>query len=117
MKVAISMLTIALLVGCANTSEPSAEQRQSTPAPASEPAAMTAKAITASATGTVEAIDVSAKAVTIAHGPIAAVKWPAMTMTFSAPTVDLSSIKTGDHVNFKLAVNGMHGEVVEIARR
>jgi Cu(I)/Ag(I) efflux system protein CusF len=78
---------------------------------------MAAKAITVSATGTVEAIDVSAKTMTIAHGPIAAVKWPAMTMTFSAPTVDLRAIRTGDHVDFKLAVNGMHGEVVEIARR
>ena len=36
-----------------------------------------------SATGVVKKVDAAAGKVTIAHGPIPAIKWPAMTMTFS----------------------------------
>ncbi len=35
------------------------------------------------ATGVVKKVDAAAGKVTIAHGPIPAIKWPAMTMTFS----------------------------------
>jgi Cu(I)/Ag(I) efflux system protein CusF len=116
MKVASLMLTIAVLAGCARTS-PGTAQTPSKPGPASETAATPANAITASATGTVESVDVSAKTITIAHGPIAAVKWPAMTMTFDAPGVDLGVIKPGDKIDFDMAINGMRGTVVKVTRR
>lgn len=114
MKVVSSMLTIAALASCARTGNTDTAQTRATPAPASETASMPAKVVTASAAGIVKSVDLSAKKITIAHGPIAAVKWPAMTMTFDAPAVDLTSVKEGDHVEFKLAVDGMHGEVIKI---
>jgi Cu(I)/Ag(I) efflux system periplasmic protein CusF len=117
MKVLSVMLTIAVLAGCARTGDSDVAKTAGSTAPVPQGDVMATKAITASATGTVESVDVSARTVTIAHGPIAAVNWPAMTMTFDAPAVDLNSIKAGDHVNFELAVNGMHGEVVKIARQ
>lgn len=68
------------------------------------------------ASGTVEAIDPAAKTITIAHGPIDALKWPAMTMTFKAPDVDLTALENGDHVEFDLAASGMDGTVTKITK-
>ncbi|MDB5992426.1 MAG: putative Co/Zn/Cd efflux system rane fusion protein [Herbaspirillum sp.] len=42
----------------------------------------TAKAAIHQATGTVKAVDMSKGTVTIAHGPVKSLNWPAMTMTF-----------------------------------
>src|SRR6266511_399121 len=54
---------------------------------------------TATATGTVNAVDTAKSKVTLDHGPIPDVNWPAMKMEFSvAPSVDLSKVKTGDQV-------------------
>ena len=61
----------------------------------------------ASATGTIEAIDPAARTITIAHGPVPELEWPAMTMTFQAPDVALTDFKPGDQVAFDLSVSGM----------
>mgnify|MGYP001350070568 CR=1 FL=1 len=59
---------------------------------------------TASGTGTITALNASNRKVTIDHGPILAIKWPAMKMEFPvAPSVDLSKIKAGDTVTFTLS--------------
>ena len=59
---------------------------------------------TASATGTVTSLNASGRKVTIDHGPIPAIKWPAMKMEFPvAPSIDLSKLKTGDRVTFTLS--------------
>ncbi|HLG89047.1 MAG TPA: copper-binding protein [Alphaproteobacteria bacterium] len=65
----------------------------------------------AHATGTVNAIDTAARKLNISHQAIPEIGWPAMTMDFPvAPSVDLKSIKAGDHVNFTLekGTNGMY---------
>jgi Cu/Ag efflux protein CusF len=66
---------------------------------------MSAKgAVSGSGTGTITAINTEARKVTIDHGPIPAIKWPAMKMEFPvAPSVDLSKVKTGDRVMFTLS--------------
>src|SRR5690242_11716971 len=65
-------------------------------------------ATTASATGTVTAINAANRKITFDHGPIPGIKWPAMKMEFAvAPSVDLSKVKTGDQVNFTLSGSGM----------
>jgi Cu(I)/Ag(I) efflux system protein CusF len=65
------------------------------------------KTTTASGTGTVTAVDTASRKVTLDHGPIPAIKWPAMKMEFAtAPSVDLSKIKTGDKVRFTLSGSG-----------
>jgi Cu(I)/Ag(I) efflux system periplasmic protein CusF len=65
------------------------------------PAPAAAGAITS--TGTVTQVDAAAGTITINHGPIAAVSWPAMTMQFTAenPTI-LEGIAVGDSVSFEL---------------
>jgi len=67
----------------------------------------TKKATTANATGTITAVNPANHKVTFDHGPIPAIKWPAMTMEFAvARSVDLAKLKTGDKVNFTLSGSG-----------
>lgn len=65
------------------------------------PAPEAAGAITS--TGTVTQVDAAAGTITINHGAIAAISWPAMTMQFTAenPTI-LQGIAVGDTVSFEL---------------
>ena len=57
-------------------------------------------------TGVVQAVDAKAGTVTIHHGPIAALKWPAMTMTFKATPDVLKGAKKGATVSFTLNAAG-----------
>jgi Cu/Ag efflux protein CusF len=62
---------------------------------------------TASATGTITAINAADRKITFNHGPIPEIKWPAMKMEFPvAPSVDLSKAKVGDKVRFTLSGSG-----------
>lgn len=61
-------------------------------------------ATSASGSGTVAAINTSARKITLNHGPLPAINWPAMKMEFPvAPSVDLSKVKPGDKVTFTLS--------------
>lgn len=53
--------------------------------------------------GTVTAVDAAAGTVTLNHGPIAAIEWPAMTMQFTAedPAM-LQGVEVGDAVTFEI---------------
>lgn len=57
-----------------------------------------------SGTGTVKAI--AGDKVAIAHGPIAGIGWPAMTMTFTAPAGMAATVKPGSLVDFSFRQNG-----------
>src|SRR3546814_14458105 len=72
---------------------------------------------TASATGTVQSVDASAGTVTIDHGPVDALRWPAMTMTFQAPDVELGAIEKGDQVSFEFTSTGMDGTITSITEQ
>lgn len=62
---------------------------------------------TYNATGIVEAL--SATDMTVSHGPVAALSWPAMTMTFSLPQTQLvNGVKQGDRVTFSFHKDGEH---------
>jgi Cu/Ag efflux protein CusF len=66
-----------------------------------------AQGTVASGTGTITAVNVAGRKVTLDHGPIAAIKWPAMKMEFpAAASVDLSKVKVGDKVRFTLNGSG-----------
>lgn len=68
-------------------------------------------------TGTVTAIDSTAGKITLDHGAIPAVGWPAMKMAFSAKSELLKSIAVGDKVDFDITVTGSAGEVTAIKKR
>lgn len=69
------------------------------PAAAAAPAAITA-------TGVIKSVDAKAGTVKIHHGPIPALKWPAMTMDFKASPQALAAAKPGKSVTFTLDASG-----------
>jgi Cu/Ag efflux protein CusF len=63
--------------------------------------------------GTINAIDAAGKKLNMTHGPVAALKWPGMTMDFNvADGVDLGALKTGQKVVFTLT-RGAGGYVID----
>lgn len=82
--------------------------------PASAPA--TASAVASySAQGKVDGVD--ADSVTISHGAIAELKWPAMTMPFNKPSpTAFAEVKVGDTVHFEFKKKGDEYELVSVHR-
>ena len=118
-------IMFALLTACSSpsgdSSAPVATQ-SSTPATTPEPAATMPMpeapekaATTASASGTIEAVDAAAKTVTIAHGPVEALKWPAMTMGFKATPEQIASVQAGQKVQFEFESQGMDATITQIS--
>ena len=111
-------LTFALAGLALAACSPKQDSANGTPAPAPVAATTTATAPMADmpmpatpataagpiiGVGKVTAIDAKAGTITFDHQPIAALSWPAMTMTFSAadPMI-LSGLKVGDAVTFEV---------------
>ncbi|MBP8231235.1 MAG: copper-binding protein [Rhizorhabdus sp.] len=70
---------------------------------------------TAEGQGTVKAVDAKAGTITIAHGPIAALKWPAMTMKFKVEKASiLNGVAVGKKIHFVLKNIGGKPVVTEI---
>ena len=62
--------------------------------------------------GRIEAIDLSHASLTIAHGPIDSLRWPAMTMDFQVNDAQLlQSLKPGQDIHFAMTENSA-GEFV-----
>ena len=66
--------------------------------------------------GIVTAVDAIAGKITLDHGAIPAVGWPAMKMGFSAKPDLLKGVAVGDKVDFDLTVSGSAGEVTAIRK-
>ncbi|HKO89283.1 MAG TPA: efflux RND transporter periplasmic adaptor subunit, partial [Burkholderiales bacterium] len=66
-----------------------------------------AQAVSHRGEGRIEEIDLPAKSITLDHGPIETLKWPAMTMPFEvANTALLQGLKPGQVVNFEFVQRG-----------
>lgn len=67
------------------------------------------------ASGKVTKVDQASGSVTIAHGPVASMSWPAMTMTFKAKDkAMLQKVKPGDQVDFSFVQSGKDHTITEI---
>lgn len=67
--------------------------------------------------GTGKLTEVSGVKVTIAHGPVASVGWPAMTMSFQASSPDLlKDVKVGDTVDFQFQKAGEQYALTSISK-
>jgi Cu(I)/Ag(I) efflux system protein CusF len=74
-----------------------------------------AAAKTGQGTGVITALDAKAARLTIKHGPILGVGWPAMTMAFKAtPPTLLKGLKVGQKIGFDVKTQGMAAEVTAI---
>ena len=93
MKILQPVAMAILLAAC---SVPSGTDVQSMPTASNAP----------TASGVVTAIDAPNGTITIDHGPVEALNWPAATMTFRAPSVDLHAIKREDRVRFQPTADG-----------
>lgn len=72
---------------------------------------------TGQGTGVIKAIDAKAGKLTIQHGPIPAIGWPAMTMGFKAnPPILLNGLKVGEKIGFDVKAAGMDAEVTAIRK-
>lgn len=82
--------------------------------PASAPASASAAA-SYSTQGKVDGVD--ADSMTISHGAIAELKWPAMTMPFNKPSpTAFADVKVGDTVHFEFRRKGDEYELVSVHR-
>lgn len=82
------------------------------------PSAQSASVQTANGKGVVTAIDSKAVTITIKHEPIAALKWPAMTMTFKVKNAALlTGITVGEKVGFELTSDNGKPIVTKLAPR
>lgn len=79
--------------------------------------AMSAETKMGKGSGTVTAIDKAAGKITLDHGPIAELDWPAMKMGFVAKPDLLGSVAIGDKVAFEVAVKGSTSEVTAIKKQ
>jgi Cu/Ag efflux protein CusF len=73
---------------------------------ASAQASQKADAQAHQAKGTVKSVNASKGTVTIAHGPVASLKWPGMTMAFKADKQILEQAKPGKEVQFVFQQRG-----------
>ena len=64
--------------------------------------------------GVITAVDAAAGSITIDHGPIPGVGWPAMTMSFKAVPAVVEKAKVGERVQFDVTVRGRESEVTAI---
>lgn len=54
-------------------------------------------------TGVVNSVDAAARKMNVTHDPVPSLGWPSMTMDFAvASSVDLTALKPGSRVSFKL---------------
>lgn len=68
--------------------------------------------------GVVTAIDFKTAKITIQHGPIAALGWPAMTMAFVAtPRALIKGVKVGQRIDFAMRMRRSTAEVTAIRGR
>lgn len=73
---------------------------------------------TGTGVGVIRAVNPKTGMVTIQHEPIAAIGWPAMTMSFKARTAAvLTAAKVGQNIIFGVSVSGANAEVTSIKRR
>ncbi len=74
-----------------------------------------AKAKTHKGSGTVSRVDGDKGTVTISHGPVESMKWPAMDMTFKVQDKKmLGKLKPGDKVDFAFTQSGKDYVVTDI---
>lgn len=66
--------------------------------------------------GTVSEIDTAKGIVTLDHGDIAELQWPAMKMGFTIKPELLADIEVGDKVDFEIDWDGKAGQVTRIAK-
>lgn len=118
MRKAVKLASIfALPFALSACDKPVEAPQTDAPAGAMNDMAMSAEAKMAKGKGTVTQIDRAAGKITLDHGPIAELEWPAMKMGFAAKPELLNDVAVGDEVDFDVTITGNAGEVTAIKKR
>jgi len=107
---AITIFAPALLLAACSSPAP-------TPGATDSPAAdatVAAEPKTATGEGSITAIDPDTGKITLAHGPVPELSWPAMTMGFVAKEGQLGGLKVGEKVRFNFRWDGKAAEIESI---
>lgn len=102
------------LTACDKPAEPSKTETQ---ANAMDDMAMSAETKVAKGSGTVTAVDMAAGKITLDHGPIAELEWPAMKMGFAAKPELLTGVVVGDKVDFTMSLAGNNATVTALTKK
>ena len=115
-KLAFTAVLLALPAGLAGCDQKAQAPEAAASADAIGEMAMPAETKMARGTGTVTAVDADAGKVTLSHGPIAELQWPAMEMGFAVEQDMLSGIAIGDDVVFDLRWDGKAAEITQMSK-
>ncbi|MEO7247506.1 MAG: copper-binding protein [Novosphingobium sp.] len=115
MKTITILATALALTACNKAADVPAKPVASTDMPSMDMSAAAVK--TGHGSGKITALDKAGGKITITHGPIAGVGWPAMTMEFKANAKELEAITVGDQVDFDLTLKGSEATVTAIKKR
>jgi Cu/Ag efflux protein CusF len=100
-QIASALPLALLLAGCGESQNAAPENRQ---APDRSTTPTSSKTVYS---GVGEVIAIRGDRITISHGPIEEIGWPAMAMTFRSESPDLSqSVSVGDRVSFAFRQDG-----------
>lgn len=113
----LAILATTTLAACGGSDTPSNENSA---APAAQSASGSAEAAPGTGevhSGTGDVTQIAENKVTISHGPVAAINWPAMTMAFSAPSPEmLQGLNVGDKVSFQFQQSGSDYVITSITK-
>lgn len=108
MNILISTLASLALIPLAHAAEP--QPRDHGAMHQAQPASA------ASATGTVRKVDPARGILTIAHGPVPELGWPAMVMPFEARAELIGQVQAGDRIRFSFISDGMKYRITSLER-
>lgn len=111
-----SMLLISALIATALSGAALAEDMGGMKKDNMNGMAVQKKIVTAQGVGVVKSVDATAGTVTLSHQPIAALRWPAMTMAFKVAKPELlKGLAVGAQVKFDLQGDGMRQTITAIS--
>jgi len=110
---AASLATVLLATACSKSENPAATAEMPPAATTMDGMAQSIK--TATTRGTIKAIDTESGKITIAHEPVPAMDWPAMTMAFKATPEQIASVKVDQKVQFEFEAQGMDAKLTKIS--
>lgn len=117
LMIASSLLAVASLVACKKEAEaPKPAESAATNNGSMSEMPMATEMKHGKGVGTVTEIDAAKGMVTLDHGDISELQWPAMKMGFAIKPELLAGIKVGDKVNFEIDWDGKAGTVMKIAK-
>lgn len=113
----VGLTSIVALAGCNQSAGPKQPAASGVAGNNMAGKAVPAKMKHGTGSGTVTAIDAKAGTITLDHGKVVELGWPAMEMGFGAKSDTLDGIAVDDEVEFEFDWNGTTGEITSIKKR